>query len=223
MVGADLTGANLTGADLTDANLTSANLTEANLFDADLAGADLERAEFARANLTKANLTDANVHGTGFADANLTGAKTTGWKTNFFTVFRGATWTDGRTCAFPSQGDCDGPDGWTITVVNDTNTVLKGMYGPFSNVKSLTKTIGSNGGTGTVIGSVVGDIDFRFVQGTRLYRDGVNVTVRRNGDGSGRLECKSDLFSAIKCDNTTINANTRTAELHIRYQPGMSD
>ncbi|MCD2158197.1 pentapeptide repeat-containing protein [Rhodococcus cerastii] len=211
---ADLTGADLTGADLTDAELERAKLTDANLTDA---------------NLTDANLTGANVHGTVFAAANLTHATTTNWKTNFFTTFRGATWTDGHTCAFPSQGDCDAPppvpaDGWTITVVNDTNTVLKGAYGPFSNVKSLTKTIGSNGGTGTVIGSVVGDgdkvnsndIDFRFMQGTSLYQGGVNVTVRRNDDGSGRLECKRDLLSSIKCDNTTINANTKTAELHIR-------
>ncbi|MCD2158247.1 hypothetical protein LQL77_31825 [Rhodococcus cerastii] len=134
------------------------------------------------------------------------------------------------TAGGPDIGPVPAPpaaDGWDITVVNDTDIVLKGMDGPFSNVKSLTNTIGSNGGTGTVVGTaMVGgdsvlyqvnphDIDFRFANGKSLYQGGVNVTVRQNGDGSGRLECKSDLLSSIKCDDTTINANTKTAKIHI--------
>ncbi|MCD2158137.1 pentapeptide repeat-containing protein [Rhodococcus cerastii] len=125
---ADLAGVILRHANLTRANLTRANLGESNrayadlrdvrlrssvLNDANLADAALTRtdlspcappgAEFARANLKNASLHSVYAPGTGFAVANLTGANIEGWRINFFTVVRGARWTDGRVCKFPSQ------------------------------------------------------------------------------------------------------------------------
>ncbi len=58
-----------------------------------------------RANLHKAELAKANLHGADLVEANLSEAKLDG--TNLAQAdLSGATWTDGRTCAQGSIGEC---------------------------------------------------------------------------------------------------------------------
>jgi uncharacterized protein YjbI with pentapeptide repeats len=107
---ANLHKAELSGADLSGTNLSRANLHKAELSGADLSGADLSRANLHKANLAKANLrgTDleaANLYGADLVEANLSEAKLDG--TNLAQAdLSGATWTDGRTCAQGSIGEC---------------------------------------------------------------------------------------------------------------------
>lgn len=71
------------------------NLSNANLEGVNLQGAYLKGANLKGANLKNAKLIDAYLY-----EADLTGANLTG------TELSKAIWTDGRTCAFGSIGEC---------------------------------------------------------------------------------------------------------------------
>ncbi|MCD2158010.1 hypothetical protein LQL77_30270 [Rhodococcus cerastii] len=119
--------------------------------------------------------------------------------------------------------------GWEITVVNDTDAALNGIDS-LSNAKSITPTFAAHGGTGQAVGTVTissegalyhvvtNNLDFRLARDTNTHQDGVNISVRKNNDGSGRLECKSDESSSFSCDNTTVDASTKSAEIHIHQR-----
>lgn len=92
---ADLMGATLEGADLAYTDLTKANLGYTDLSGADLKGATLEAADLTYADLTGADMSYADLK-----NASLGGAVITG------TIFSGAVWHDGRTCARDSVGGC---------------------------------------------------------------------------------------------------------------------
>jgi hypothetical protein len=96
-----LSGVDLRGAVLTDATLIGTNLS----------GADLDRAVLFRANLTWANLSRANLNAAHLDGAYLTWANLTGanlYQTSLMGAnLSGATWTDGRTCAWGSIGKCN--------------------------------------------------------------------------------------------------------------------
>ena len=97
---ANLQGANLTRAILHLANLQNANLMLANLEHATLHAVNLQNANLMLANLKGANFLDADLSGANLRGANLEGAILIAAKLD------GATWTDGRTCAAGSKGEC---------------------------------------------------------------------------------------------------------------------
>lgn len=98
--GANLQGANLSGSILQLANLKGANLMLANLTGAHLHAVNLQGSNLTMANLSSANLLDADLSGANLLGANLQKAILIQAK------FSGATWTDGRTCAEGSVGEC---------------------------------------------------------------------------------------------------------------------
>jgi uncharacterized protein YjbI with pentapeptide repeats len=97
---ADLSRSNLSYSILQLASLKGANLMMANLEGAHMHGVNLEGANLMMANLMKVNLLDANLMGANLRGANLTDAIIMKAK------FDNATWTDGRTCAKGSIGEC---------------------------------------------------------------------------------------------------------------------
>ena len=98
--GANLQGANLSRSILQLASLKGSNLMLANLEGAHMHGVNLQQANLMLANLTRVNLLDANLAGANLRGANLQGAIL--MKANL----NGAIWTDGRTCAAGSIGEC---------------------------------------------------------------------------------------------------------------------
>jgi len=123
---ANLSKANLVNADLSNADLKYANLRGTKLNNANLHGADLYSANLAGGtDLSGANLEYANLQGTKLSNANLHGANLHGANLNIADLWaadlRGADlsganfsradlsrviWTDGRTCADGSIGEC---------------------------------------------------------------------------------------------------------------------
>ncbi len=77
-------------------NCTRCDLSGANLSGANLKGANLSWTNLSETNLSGANLTGANLYETVLSWPNLTGTK-----------LSGAIWTDGRTCAQGSVGQCN--------------------------------------------------------------------------------------------------------------------
>lgn len=98
--GSNLQGANLSYTILQLASLKGANLTLANLEGAHMHGVNLQKANLMLANLIKVNLLDADMRGANLRGANLQGALLMKARLD------GATWTDGRTCAAGSVGEC---------------------------------------------------------------------------------------------------------------------
>ena len=98
--GAKLSRANFSFAIMQLANLKGADLMLANLESAHLHAANLQGANLMLANMQKVNLLDADLSGANLRGANLQGAILIKAK------FDGATWTDGRTCATGSIGEC---------------------------------------------------------------------------------------------------------------------
>ena len=98
--GANLQGANLSYSILQLASLKGANLMLVNLEGAHMHGVNLKNANLMLANLIKVNLLDADLSGANLQGANLQGAIL------MKTKLDGATWTDGRTCAKGSIGEC---------------------------------------------------------------------------------------------------------------------
>lgn len=98
--GANLQGANLSNSILQLASLKGINLMLANLEGAHMHGVNLQNANLMLANLKKANLLDANLSGANLRGANLNGAILIKVKLD------NAIWTDGRTCAAGSLGEC---------------------------------------------------------------------------------------------------------------------
>lgn len=98
--GANMQGGNFSHAIMQLASLKAANLTLANLEGAHMHGVNLQNANLMLANLSRVNLLDADLSGANLQGANLNGAIL------IKTKFDNATWTDGRTCAVGSIGDC---------------------------------------------------------------------------------------------------------------------
>ncbi|MEN8170779.1 MAG: pentapeptide repeat-containing protein [Pseudomonadota bacterium] len=98
--GSNLQGANLSYSIIQLASLKDTNLMLANLEGAHMHGVNLQNANLMLANLRKVNLLDADLSGANLQGANLQGAIVMKAK------FDGATWTDGRTCATGSIGEC---------------------------------------------------------------------------------------------------------------------
>jgi hypothetical protein len=103
--GSDLAGANLNRAKLNSTDLSGSRLAEANLSQADLSYATLNQADLSHANLVGADLhfaelNGANLSGADLRDANLADVVLAGARLDR------ATWTDGRTCATGSLGQC---------------------------------------------------------------------------------------------------------------------
>ncbi len=98
--GAKLPRANFSYAIMQLINLNGADLMLANLEGAHLHAANLQKANLMLANMKKVNLVDADLSGANLQGANITGAILIQAK------FDGATWTDGRTCAKGSIGEC---------------------------------------------------------------------------------------------------------------------
>lgn len=98
--GSNLQGANLSYSIIQLASLKGANLMLSNLEGAHMHGANLQNANLMLANLRKVNLLDADLTGANLQGANLQGAILMKAKLD------GATWTDGRTCATGSIGEC---------------------------------------------------------------------------------------------------------------------
>ncbi len=100
-----LDGANLQGANFSRSILDLSNLKGANLMLANFEGAHMHAT-----NLQKSNLMLANLAGASLLDADLSGANLRGANLqNTILIqanFSGATWTDGRTCAEGSIGEC---------------------------------------------------------------------------------------------------------------------
>ena len=97
---ADLSRSNLSYCILQLASLKGANLMMANLEGAHMHGVNLQKANLTMANLMKVNLLDADLTGANLRGANLTGAILMKARLD------NATWTDGRTCAEGSIGEC---------------------------------------------------------------------------------------------------------------------
>ena len=95
LAGARLDDARLAGADLGYAVLVGASLRNAELSGANLVGADLTGADLAGADLTGADLQYAVLKA-----ANLTGTRLDS------AILDKALWSDGRTCAEGSRGQC---------------------------------------------------------------------------------------------------------------------
>lgn len=105
LASARLDRANLQGANLAYANLQLASLEAANLMLADLTGAhlhavNLRDADLSMSNLERVNLLDADLSGSNLRGANLKDAILTKARLD------NAVWTDGRTCAAGSVGEC---------------------------------------------------------------------------------------------------------------------
>jgi uncharacterized protein YjbI with pentapeptide repeats len=98
--GSNLQGANLSYAILQLASLEKVNLSLANLEGAHMHGVNLRGANLMLANLSKVNLLDADLSGANLRGANLQGTLLMKARLD------GATWTDGRTCAAGSIGEC---------------------------------------------------------------------------------------------------------------------
>lgn len=98
--GANLRGANLSRSILQLANLKGANLMLINLEGAHLHAANLQNANLMMANLAGASLLDADLRGANLHGANLSRTILIQAKLG------GAIWTDGRTCASGSVGEC---------------------------------------------------------------------------------------------------------------------
>jgi uncharacterized protein YjbI with pentapeptide repeats len=98
--GANLQGANLSYSILQLASLKGANLMLANLEGAHLHAVNLRGANLMLANLRKVSLLDADLRGANLRGANLTDALLLKAR------FDNAIWTDGRTCAVGSVGEC---------------------------------------------------------------------------------------------------------------------
>jgi len=100
----------LDGAKLQRANFSHAIMQLVNLKGADLMLANLESAHLHAANLQGANLMMANMQNVNLLDADLSGANLQGANLNGAILikakFDGATWSDGRTCAKASIGEC---------------------------------------------------------------------------------------------------------------------
>lgn len=97
---ANLQGANLSFAILQLASLKGANLMLANLEGAHLHAVNLRGANLMLANLRNVSLLDADLSGANLRGANLTDALLLKAR------FDNAIWTDGRTCAIGSIGEC---------------------------------------------------------------------------------------------------------------------
>jgi len=104
LLGTNLFGANLSGANLSGANLTSAHMLQANLGEANLSGANLTGAMLVAANLSRANLEDVILQRAILEQANLSGATLSGNLSG--ALLARAVWVDGRTCGWPSIGQC---------------------------------------------------------------------------------------------------------------------
>ncbi|HKJ76780.1 MAG TPA: pentapeptide repeat-containing protein [Gammaproteobacteria bacterium] len=97
---ANLKGTNLAHANFQLASLEGADLTLANLEGAHLHGVNLRGANLTMTNLKGVNLLDADLSGSNLRGANLKGAILIKARLDH------ATWTDGRTCAAGSVGEC---------------------------------------------------------------------------------------------------------------------
>ncbi|MFV3074227.1 pentapeptide repeat-containing protein [Niveispirillum fermenti] len=101
----DLTGAKLPRADAYRAKFISARMAGAVLDGTRLIEADLTRADLAGASLKEADLRNAKLVGASMKGADLTGARLEGADLRNADLSQ-AVWTDGRTCAEGSMGQC---------------------------------------------------------------------------------------------------------------------
>lgn len=102
---AELTNINFQGADLQGADLSNANLDYADLSGANLGFVNLRGASLRGAILVNVNLSGAEATGADLAYANLQGANLSGTRLEGANLTK-AYWTDGRTCAVGSLGQC---------------------------------------------------------------------------------------------------------------------
>lgn len=105
-----LEGVNLKSAELYGVRFNATNLSRSNLSYANISGADLSFANLAQAKLIGANLTSADLRFSDLSNADLRYADLRNAKLDGASLLGArldeATWTDGRTCATISVGDC---------------------------------------------------------------------------------------------------------------------
>lgn len=95
LTGADFSGSKLSGGDLSYADLVGANLAGADLGGTNMKGATMRKADLSSANLKGSDLSYADLSEAMLDNAELAGSR-----------LGNAIWTDGRTCAPDSVGDC---------------------------------------------------------------------------------------------------------------------
>lgn len=103
--GANLASAMLKGVHFNAANLSQSDLSYANISGGDLSFSNLSQAKLVGANLTSANLLYADLSNADLRYADLRNAQLSG-ATLLGARLDEATWTDGRTCAAISVGEC---------------------------------------------------------------------------------------------------------------------